>query len=57
MGRSLFWAGVFVSAGYWLGHGVERLFGRIEPLERLLAPSLGVALLVGLAIWLVGRAR
>lgn len=32
------WAGVFVSAGYWLGHGVETLFGRIEPLERLLAP-------------------
>jgi membrane protein DedA with SNARE-associated domain len=51
------WAGAFVSAGYWLGHGVETLFGRIEPLERLLAPALGAALLLGLAIWLLRRAR
>ncbi|PJN94343.1 hypothetical protein CNY89_15070, partial [Amaricoccus sp. HAR-UPW-R2A-40] len=51
------WAAVFVSAGYWLGHGIEALFGRIEPLERLLFPALAAALLLGLVLWLVGHAR
>jgi membrane protein DedA with SNARE-associated domain len=51
------WAGAFVSAGYWLGHGVEALFGRIEPVERLLAPALGAAILAALGIALARRRR
>lgn len=50
------WALVFVSAGYWFGHGIEALFGQLRTHHRLLIGLAGALLLVG-ALAFVTRRR
>jgi membrane protein DedA with SNARE-associated domain len=52
------WALLFVSAGYWFGHGIEALFGRLKSEHGLLA-GLVVAgsVALGLAVWMRRRWR
>ncbi|MBB3951514.1 DedA family protein [Aureimonas jatrophae] len=46
------WALVFVSAGYWFGHGIETIFGQLRSHHRLLVSIVGALLFVGaLALW------
>ncbi|MBB3936570.1 DedA family protein [Aureimonas phyllosphaerae] len=46
------WALVFVSAGFWFGHGIETIFGHLRSHHRLLVFIVGALLLVGtLALW------
>ncbi|WP_062117637.1 DedA family protein [Aureimonas sp. AU40] len=46
------WALVFVSAGYWFGHGIETIFGHLKTHHRLLV-GVAVALVAvcALAVW------
>jgi len=46
------WALVFVSAGYWFGHGIETAFGQLRAHHRLLVGLAGALLAAGaLALW------
>ncbi len=54
---ALVWTGLFVGAGFVFGQGVEAAFGRIEPLERLLAPALGGLLAASAVVWAIRRRR
>ena len=52
------WALVFVSAGYWFGHGIEAIFGRLRSEHGLLAGAIGAVVVVtGLALWTHRRWR
>lgn len=54
---ALLWAGIFVSIGYWFGHGIQEAIGRWLPSWQVLAA--GAAAGTGLATfgWLVRRGR
>lgn len=52
---ALVWTGIFVGAGFVFGQGMEAAFGRIEPLERLLAPALCGLLAVSAVLWALRR--
>ena len=46
------WALVFVSAGYWFGHGIEMAFGALQSNHHLLVAAVAASLFVAaLAFW------
>ncbi|MBB3997069.1 DedA family protein [Aureimonas pseudogalii] len=52
------WALLFVSAGYWFGHGIEALFGRLKSEHALLAGLAGAgSVALGFAVWMRHRWR
>ncbi|KQN37082.1 hypothetical protein ASG37_05375 [Sphingomonas sp. Leaf407] len=51
------WATIFVSIGYWFGHGLSELVGRWLPSWQVLAAGGGAIVLLGGVGWLVRRSR